>query len=122
MYIGDSATFDGQITGPNTVLLYPRKGANVGVDTNIILFGRSGNRYVFYVKSEGVNTERLTNSIIDIEVLDSNAGGNSGGNKAYGGSSMGNASGSRSSSSRFLKSNQKNRCKSCCFSRRSICK
>ena len=51
MYIGDSATFDGQITGPNTVLLYPRKGANVGVDTNIILFGRSGNRYVFYVKS-----------------------------------------------------------------------
>lgn len=108
MYIGDSATFDGQITGPNTVLLYPRKGANVGVDTNIILFGRSGNRYVFYVKSEGVNTERLTNSIIDIEVLDSNAGGNSGGNKAYGWSSMGNASGSRSSSSRFLKSNQKN--------------
>jgi len=70
IYIGDSATFDGQISGPNTLLLYPKKGANVGVDTNIIIFGRSGNKYVFYVKSEGVNTERLTNSIIDIDVID----------------------------------------------------
>lgn len=74
MYIGDNATFDGQISGPNTILLYPRKGANVGVDTNIIIFGRSGNKYVFYVKSEGVNTERLTNSIIDIDVIDGPAG------------------------------------------------
>ena len=69
VFIGDNATFDGQISGPNTVLLYPRQGANVGVDTNIIIFGRSGNRYVFYVKSEAVNTERLTNAIIDIEVV-----------------------------------------------------
>lgn len=74
MFIGDNATFDGQISGPNTILLYPRKGANVGVDTNIIIFGRSGNRYVFYVKSEGVNTERLTNSIIDVDVIDGPAG------------------------------------------------
>ena len=74
VFIGDNATFDGQISGPNTVLLYPRKGANVGVDTNVIIFGRSGNRYVFYVKSEAVNTERLTNSIIDIEVIDGNGG------------------------------------------------
>ena len=69
IFIGDNATFDGQIASPNSLLLYPRKGANVGVDTNIIVFGRSGNRYVFYVKSEAVNTERLTNSIIDIEVI-----------------------------------------------------
>lgn len=74
IYIGDNATFDGQISGPNTLLLYPRKGANVGVDTNVIVFGRSGNKYVFYVKSEGVNTERLTNSIIDIEVIDGPSG------------------------------------------------
>lgn len=74
MFIGDNSSFDGQITGPNTILLYPRKGANVGVDTNIIIFGRSGNRYVFYVKSEGVNTERLTNSIIDIDVIDGPSG------------------------------------------------
>ena len=77
IFIGDSTTFDGQIAGPNTVLLYPRKGATVGVDTNIIIFGRSGNRYVFYARSENVNTERLTNSIIDIEVID--GAGNTGG-------------------------------------------
>ena len=69
IFIGDNATFDGQISGPNALMLYPRKGANVGVDTNVIVFGRSGNRYVFYVKSEAVNTERLTNSIIDIDVI-----------------------------------------------------
>lgn len=74
IFIGDNATFDGQISGPNSLLLYPRKGANVGVDTNIIVFGRSGNRYVFYVKSEAVNTERLTNSIIDIDVIGGQGG------------------------------------------------
>lgn len=69
IYIGDNKTFAGQISGPNTILLYPQAGTTVGVDTNIIVFGRSGNKYVFYVKSEGVNTERLTNSIIDIDVV-----------------------------------------------------
>ena len=78
IYLGDSSSFDGQISGPNTVLLYPKQGANVGVDTNIVIFGRSGNKYVFYLKSEGVNTERLTNSIIDIETIgDKNRGGGS---------------------------------------------
>ncbi len=88
IYLGDSSSFDGQITGPNTVLLYPKKGANVGVDTNIVIFGRSGNKYVFYLKSEGVNTERLTNSIIDIDVIDGPSGsrgaGISGGNLGTG--------------------------------------
>lgn len=70
VYIGDSKTFDGRISGPNTLLLYPKSGSMVGVDTNIIVFGRSGNKYVFYTRSEGINTERLTNSIIDIEVID----------------------------------------------------
>lgn len=85
--IGDHKTFDANITGPNTVLFYPKSGAMVGVDTNIIVFGRSGNKYAFYARSESVNTERLTNSIIDIEVIDapknagsaSNTGGVSGG-------------------------------------------
>lgn len=81
IFIGDNATFDGQISGPNSLMLYPRKGANVGVDTNIIVFGRSGNRYVFYAKSEAVNTERLTNAIIDIDVI--------GGQGGTGGSSVG---------------------------------
>lgn len=111
IYIGDNATFDGQISGPNTLLLYPRKGANVGVDTNIIVFGRSGNRYVFYVRSEGVNTERLTNAIVDIDVIDGSGAGNLG----SGGSSSGrvNASkyygnGGKSVDSTFTKRFQKN--------------
>ena len=71
VYIGDESTFNGEITGPNTLLLYPAPGSTtVGVDTNVMVFGRSGNKYVFYVRSEGVNTERLTNSVIDIEVVD----------------------------------------------------
>jgi len=71
VYIGDESMFNGQITGPNTLLLYPKPGSTtVGVDTNIMVFGRSGNKYVFYARSEGVNTERLTNSVIDIEVVD----------------------------------------------------
>jgi len=70
IHIGDTQLFDGQIAGPNTVILHPGDAARVGVDTNVIIFGRSGNKYVFYVTSEGVNTERLTNSIIDIDVVD----------------------------------------------------
>lgn len=101
VFIGDSATFDGQISGPNTILLYPKKGANVGVDTNVIVFGRSGNRYVFYVRSEGVNTERLTNSIIDIEVIGNES---SSGNRSFGNGSLG--SGGRPNAS-FGKGNSK---------------
>ncbi len=111
IYIGDNSTFDGQISGPNTLLLYPTAGANVGVDTNIVVFGRSGNRYVFYARSEGVNTERLTNAIVDIDVV----GGNNGGAKAMssGGGGRINATsyfgkGGKSVDSTFTKRDQKN--------------
>ena len=97
IYLGDSSSFDGQISGPNTVLLYPKKGANVGVDTNIVIFGRSGNKYVFYLKSEGVNTERLTNSIIDIDVIDGPAGSRGAG---VSGGSIGGQSGMNASTYR----------------------
>ncbi len=111
IYLGDSSTFDGQISGPNTLLLYPRKGANVGVDTNIIVFGRSGNRYVFYARSEGVNTERLTNSIVDIEVIGAESA--NGGVSSLTGGGHANASkyyagGGKSVDSTFTKRNQKN--------------
>lgn len=110
IYIGDSKTFDGKISGPNTVLFYPKQGAMVGVDTNIIIFGRSGNKYAFYARSEGVNTERLTNSIIDIEVIDAdNDTGSVGGHSSSG--SRVNASaykgGGKSVDSTFTKRLQK---------------
>lgn len=69
---GDTGSFDGSISEPNTVMLYPRSGSQVGVDSNVVINGRSGNKYVFYIKSEAVNTERLTNSIIDIDVVGGN--------------------------------------------------
>ena len=50
-------------------MVYPEASQFVGVDTNMIVFGRSGNKYVFYVQSETVNTDRITNAIIDIEVV-----------------------------------------------------
>jgi len=112
VYIGDSKTFDGRISGANTLLLYPKQSAMVGVDTNIIVFGRSGNKYVFYARSEGINTERLTNSIIDIEVIDAPKNGETAGGLGNG-SSGGriNASSFRgdnkSVDSTFTKRNQK---------------
>ena len=113
IYIGDNSTFDGQISGPSTLLLYPRKGANVGVDTNIIVFGRSGNRYVFYARSEGVNTERLTNAIVDIDVIGAESGSSIGTVNGTGAGGHVNASkylgaGGKSVDSTFTKRNQKN--------------
>lgn len=112
IFIGDNATFDGQISGPNSLMLYPRKGANVGVDTNVIVFGRSGNRYVFYVKSEAVNTERLTNSIIDIDVVGGNEGSGSGTPNFGGGGVLGvhtggTVSGGKSVDANYTRSFQK---------------
>ena len=109
IFIGDNSTFDGQISGPNTLLLYPRKGANVGVDTNVIVFGRSGNRYVFYVKSEAVNTERLTNSIIDIDVIGGQGGTGGAGAAPFAGgtSGSGKSSGGKSIDSTYTRSFQK---------------
>ena len=112
IFIGDNSTFAGEISGPNTLLLFPNSGANVGVDTNIIVFGRSGNRYVFYVRSEGVNTERLTNAIVDIEVIGADGSGAKGVSSGSGGGRV-NASkyygaGGKSADSTFTKRNQKN--------------
>lgn len=110
IYIGDENTFKGEISGPNTLLLYPKPGSMVGVDTNIIVFGRSGNKYVFYARSEGVNTERLTNSIIDIEIIDAQKNGQSaGGSGSAGGGSRVTAgsTGSKNVDSTFTKRFQK---------------
>lgn len=69
VYLGDQDSFDARIQGPSSLMVYPQVAKFVGVDTNMIVFGRSGNKYVFYVQSETVNTDRITNAIIDIEVV-----------------------------------------------------
>ena len=69
VYLGDGQSFNAEIQGPSSLMVYPEASQFVGVDTNMIVFGRSGNKYVFYVQSETINTDRITNSIIDIEVV-----------------------------------------------------
>lgn len=69
-WVGDSGSFSAQQIAHNKVLVMPVAGMPAGVDTNIVLIGRSGNRYVFYVRSEGVNSERLTHLVVDIEIAE----------------------------------------------------
>ena len=76
VYLGDGQSFTAEIQGPSSLMVYPEASQFVGVDTNMIVFGRSGNKYVFYVQSETINTDRITNAIIDIEVVKKKQGVN----------------------------------------------
>ena len=50
VYLGDAQSFNAEIQGPSSLMVYPEASQFVGVDTNMIVFGRSGNKYVFYVQ------------------------------------------------------------------------
>ncbi|MBR4214158.1 MAG: TrbG/VirB9 family P-type conjugative transfer protein, partial [Bacteroidales bacterium] len=52
---------------PNSMLLYADP-SYLGVDGNMIIFGHSGNRYVFYLRSETFNTDKITQSVVDVVV------------------------------------------------------
>lgn len=67
VHIGSPESFGGEIAAPNSLLLYADP-TYIGVDSNLIIFGRSGNRYVFYLRSETYNTDRITNAVVDIMV------------------------------------------------------
>ncbi len=92
VYIGDGQSFNAEIQGPSSLMVYPDSSQFVGVDTNMIVFGRSGNKYVFYVQSETVNTDRITNAIIDIEVVKRKGGINGSGSIGNSGNGHVNAS------------------------------
>ncbi|MDR0741199.1 MAG: TrbG/VirB9 family P-type conjugative transfer protein [Rickettsiales bacterium] len=47
------------------------EGSNQGADTNLIVLGKSGNKYIFYLRSEPANSDEITYSQVDI-VLDGN--------------------------------------------------
>ncbi|MBN2675715.1 MAG: TrbG/VirB9 family P-type conjugative transfer protein [Alphaproteobacteria bacterium] len=66
-YIGDKDFFDGRPVAKNVLMLSPAQD-HAGADTNMIVFGTSGNKYAFYLKSEPLNTDTLTHSIVDITV------------------------------------------------------
>ncbi|MCT4552454.1 MAG: TrbG/VirB9 family P-type conjugative transfer protein [Alphaproteobacteria bacterium] len=72
-YIGDKDFFDGRAVEKNTFMISPVDGRSVA-DTNMVLFGKSGNKYVFYLKSEPINTGTITNSEIEIIVPNSYKG------------------------------------------------
>ena len=67
VHIGSPESFGGEIAAPNSLLLYADPSF-IGTDSNLIIFGRSGNRYVFYLRSETFNTDRITNAVVDVLV------------------------------------------------------
>ncbi len=67
VHIGSPESFNGEIVAPNSLLIYADP-SYIGVDSNMIIFGRSGNRYVFYLRSETFNTDKITQSVVDILV------------------------------------------------------
>ncbi len=70
--VGDTGLFtvDTQI-GNQSMFISPT-GENMGADTNMIVTGKSGNKYVFYLRAEPSNSSEVTYSQVDI-VLDNNA-------------------------------------------------
>lgn len=72
VFVGNESAFGAQKVAPNALMIFAASVDLVGMDTNMIVFGRSGNRYVFYLRSETFNTDRITNSVVDIIVKDSN--------------------------------------------------
>lgn len=63
-------TFDAA-QGGNTILITP-EASNQGSDTNFIVTGKSGNQYIFYLRSEPSNSSEITYSQVEV-VLDGNA-------------------------------------------------
>lgn len=66
-YVGDKDFFDGRPVEKNTFMISPVDGRAMA-DTNLFIFGNSGNKYVFYLKSEPLNTDKITSSVIDVSV------------------------------------------------------
>ena len=67
VHIGSPESFGGEVVAPNSLMLYADP-SYLGVDSNMIIFGRSGNRYVFYLRSETYNTDKITQSVVDVLV------------------------------------------------------
>ncbi len=100
-YVGDQNFFIGSPISKNTLMLSVN-GDKAGADTNMIVFGASGNKYAFYIQSEPINTETITHSIVDINVPNSyrNGGSLPGGNALAAHSMMGGATFNKGSSSK----------------------
>jgi type IV secretory pathway VirB9-like protein len=70
--VGDTGQFEINTTqGDRTMFISP-KAANQGSDTNLIVTGQSGNKYIFYLRAEPSNSSEITYSQVDV-TLDGNA-------------------------------------------------
>lgn len=69
--VGNQGLFQIDATqGDRTMFISPT-GSNQGSDTNMIVTGQSGNKYIFYLRSEPSNSSEITYSQVDI-MLDGN--------------------------------------------------
>ena len=104
VFLGNESAFGAQKVAPNGLMVFANNPELVGMDTNMIVFGRSGNRYVFYLRSETFNADRITNAVVDIIVNDTKfvpddsgktpfASGAVGGGAAAGGAAVGGTAG-----------------------------
>ena len=71
--IGNTGLFTIDATqGDRTMFISP-EAANQGSDTNMIVTGKSGNKYIFYLRSEPANASEITYSQVDIVLDDGGA-------------------------------------------------
>jgi ComB9 competence protein len=68
--------------GKRTFMISPAAD-NQGSDTNMIITGKSGNKYVFYLRSEPANSSEITYSEVDV-VIEGSAAANGIGNAGGG--------------------------------------
>ena len=70
--VGNSAMFNiDSSVGSRTMFISPQSSTQGG-DTNMIVQGKSGNTYLFYLRAEPANSSEITYSQVDV-VLDGNA-------------------------------------------------
>lgn len=69
--VGDDGLFQIDTNQGDRTLYITPEGSNMGADTNMIVSGQSGNKYIFYLRSEPENADSITYSQVDI-VLDNN--------------------------------------------------
>jgi ComB9 competence protein len=64
--LGDKSAYQIKKPKPNVVVIMPNEF--VGVDSSITLVGESGHVYAFYVRSEGYNSENISDIAVHIRV------------------------------------------------------
>ncbi|MDR3208944.1 MAG: TrbG/VirB9 family P-type conjugative transfer protein [Rickettsiales bacterium] len=65
--VGNDGLFTFEQKGDNSFTITPKEG-NQGSDTNLIIRGKSGNNYLFYLRSEPNNSSEITYSQVDVTV------------------------------------------------------